>query len=154
MTVTIRRLGPGDAAVLAAIAADAPLFELDGAGVPDPPLDLAAAEAYLTEPTALHWVAEEDGLVVGELLCHLLPMPWGSGSEVLLYAIGVRAGHRRHGIGRALVEELRRWMAAEGVTVVWVLADNPGAEAFYERCGFRRGGPGEQGVLYVIDDES
>lgn len=154
MPITIRRLGPGDAAVLAAIAADAPLFELDGSGEPDPPLTDAAADAYLAEPAVLHWVAEEDELVLGELLCHLLPMPWAPGSEVLLYAIGVRSGHRRRGIGRALIDELRHWMRDAGVPTVWVLADNPGAEAFYEGCGFRRGGAGEQGVLYVIEDES
>jgi hypothetical protein len=27
-------------------------------------------------------------------------------------------------------------MAAHGVAEVWVLADNPGAVAFYEACGF------------------
>jgi hypothetical protein len=32
---------------------------------------------------------------------------------------------------------------------VWVLADNPGAEAFYAACGFRRGDDDEQGVLML-----
>jgi hypothetical protein len=31
-----------------------------------------------------------------------------------------------------------------------VLADNPGAEAFYAACGFERGGEGEQGVLMLL----
>jgi GNAT superfamily N-acetyltransferase len=69
----------------------------------------------------------------------------------LLYSIGVRASHRRRGVGRALVEEMLRWMRAEGVREVWVLADNPGAEEFYAACGFMRGGEHEQGVLMLRD---
>ena len=97
----------------------------------------------------LHWVAEEDGRVVGELLCHLLRLPSGTGRELLLYSIGVRESHRRQGVGRALVEVMLRWMRDEGIPEVWVLADNPGAEAFYAACGFRRGGDDEQGVLML-----
>jgi hypothetical protein len=44
-----------------------------------------------------------------------------------------------------------RWMREEGVPEVWVLADNPGAEAFYAACGFVPGGEGEQGVLMVLN---
>jgi hypothetical protein len=33
---------------------------------------------------------------------------------------------------------------------VWVLADNPGAEAFYAACGFVRGEEHEQGVLMLL----
>ena len=33
------------------------------------------------------------------------------------------------------------WARIERIEVVWVLADNPGAEAFYAACGF---GPGDE----------
>ena len=33
------------------------------------------------------------------------------------------------------------WMADHGVSKVWVLADNPGAEGFYGACGFQRDEP-------------
>jgi N-acetylglutamate synthase-like GNAT family acetyltransferase len=99
----------------------------------------------------LHWVAERDGDVVGELLCHVLPLPFGAGRELLLYSIGVREGERRRGVGAALVAAMTAWMREAGVPEAWVLADNPGAEAFYAACGFVRGGPHDQGVLMLLD---
>src|SRR3712207_4355488 len=150
----VRRLGPGDEAVLAAMAEDASDFDLAGLSGPEPPLARNDAAAYLADPAVLHWVAEEAGQVVGELLCHLLPLPSGAGRELLLYAIGVRSPHRRRGIGRALVEEMLRWMEDGDVPEVWVLADNPGAEAFYAACGFERGADNEQGVLMLLDTAS
>jgi GNAT superfamily N-acetyltransferase len=149
--MTIRRLGPGDEPVLALLAREAPEFDIAGRIAPEEPLPPGEAAAYLADPAVLHWVAEEDGRIVGELLCHLLRLPSRDGLELLLYSIGVRASHRRRGVGRALVEEMLRWMRAEGVREVWVLADNPGAEEFYAACGFRRGGEHEQGVLMLRD---
>lgn len=150
----VRRLGPGDEAVLAAIAEDASDFDLAGLSGPEPPLARSDAAAYLADPAVLHWVAEEEGQVVGELLCHLLRLPSGAGRELLLYAIGVRSPHRRRGIGRALVEEMLLWMEDGDVPEVWVLADNPGAEAFYAACGFKRGADNEQGVLMLLSTAS
>jgi GNAT superfamily N-acetyltransferase len=149
--MTIRRLGPGDEPVLALLAREAPEFDIAGRTAPEEPLAPGDAAAYLADPGVLHWVAEEDGRIVGELLGHLLRLPSRDGLELLLYSIGVRASHRRRGVGRALVEEMLRWMRAEGVREVWVLADNPGAEEFYAACGFRRGGEHEQGVLMLRD---
>jgi GNAT superfamily N-acetyltransferase len=85
----------------------------------------------------LHWVAEEDGRVLGELLCHFLRLPSEAGSE------------GRRGVGKALVQEMLGWMKDAGVPEVWVLADNPAAEAFYATCGFTRGAENEQGVLML-----
>ena len=150
MGVTVRRLRAGDEQVLALIAADAPDFDLAGRTTPEQPLAPGEAAAYLAEPNVLHWIAEDGGVVVGELLCHLLLMPSDEGRELLLYSIGVRSSHRRLGVGSALVGEMRRWMRAAGVREVWVLADNAGAEAFYAACGFARGGEGEQGTLMLL----
>jgi GNAT superfamily N-acetyltransferase len=149
--MTIRRLGPGDEPVLALLAREAPEFDIAGRTAPEEPLPPGEAAAYLADPAVLHWVAEEDGRIVGELLCHLLRLPSRDGLELLLYSIGVRASHRRRGVGRALVEEMLRWMRAEGVREVWVLADNPGAEEFYAACGFRHDEEHEQGVLMLRD---
>jgi len=151
MAFTIRRLGPGDEAVLALIAEEAPDFDLAGRSTPDPPLSQQEAAAYFADPAVLHWIAEDDGRVVGELLCHHLRLGAQPASEVLLYSIGVRSGERRRGVGTALVDELLGWMRGEGVPSAWVLADNPGAEAFYTACGFERGGPNGQGVLLELE---
>jgi ribosomal protein S18 acetylase RimI-like enzyme len=142
---TIRRLGPGDEAVLALLARDEADFDLEGRDPPAREIDPAGAAAYLADPAVHHWIAEEGAVVLGHLYAHVLRKRAGE-SEVLLYEIGVRAAHRRRGVGRALVAALR---ALAGERELWVLADNPGATAFYEACGFAVAG--EQPVYLTID---
>jgi N-acetylglutamate synthase-like GNAT family acetyltransferase len=151
MPLRIRRLAAGDEPVLAFLAEEAPDFDLAGRTSPERPLSAEDAAAYLAEPTVMHWVAEEEERIVGELLCHLLRLPSAEGRELLLYSIGVRATDRRRGVGTALVHEMLEWMKRARVPEVWVLADNPGAEAFYAACGFTRGGENEQGVLMLLN---
>ena len=151
MAFAIRRLGPGDEPVLELIAVEASDFDLGDRSAPDPPLSTTDAAAYLADASVLHWVAEEGGRVLGELLCHVLRLPSGSGRELLLYSIGVREGDRRRGVGTALVAEMLAWAETAGIPEVWVLADNPEAESFYAACGFVRGAPDEQGVLWLRD---
>lgn len=121
--MNVRRLGVGDEAVCAAIA------EWDGR----PP-----QTAYLADRNVLHWVAEDDGAVVGHVLCYLERRRAGDASQLLLYEIEVRESHRRRGVGRLLIAAMEEWMRANGVHDVWVLADNAGAEEFYAACGFAR----------------
>jgi N-acetylglutamate synthase-like GNAT family acetyltransferase len=149
MPFAIRRLGPGDESVLTLLAEDASDFDLAGRTSPELPLSSGDATTYLADPGVLHWIAEDEGRIVGELLCHLLRLPTGPGPELLLYSIGVRTDDRRRGVGSALVQEMLHWMNGVGVPEVWVLADNPGAEDFYAACGFRRGDESEQGVLML-----
>jgi GNAT superfamily N-acetyltransferase len=147
MAIEIRRLGPGDEDVIAALAREADDFDLAGASRPEPPLAAADAAAYLGDPAVVHWVAEQGGNVVGELLCHVLRLPSGHGRELLLYAIGVRTAYRRRGIGTALVQEMLAWALDQRIDEAWVLADNPGAEAFYAACGFVPGD--EEQAVYL-----
>jgi GNAT superfamily N-acetyltransferase len=134
----IRRLGPGDEGVLAVLAADEADFDLEERSGPRAPVTGADAAAYLSDPGLVHWVAEEDGIVVGHLLAYLERRRSGAPRQVLLYEIGVREAYRRRGIGRALVETMREWMRAEDVAEAWVPADSGDAEAFYAACGFVR----------------
>jgi N-acetylglutamate synthase-like GNAT family acetyltransferase len=60
----------------------------------------------------------------------------GEARHVMFEEIGVRGHWRRHGVGRALVAALHAQMRAEGLEEVWVLSDNPGAQGFYEACGY------------------
>ncbi len=139
--VMVRLLGPGDRPILELLALHNAAFDVDGRGAPQRVLKPAAAEAYLADPAILHWVAEQDGEVVGDLVCHVQRLSAQDQFELMLYDIGVRATHRRRGIGRRLVAAMNAWMADHRVTTVWVLADNPGAERFYGACGFQRDEP-------------
>jgi len=139
--VIVRRLGSGDEPVLAMLAREDAAFDLDDRGAPRRPLDRAAAAAYLADPDVLHWVAEDAGAVVGHLLCLVQPRRSGDRLELLLYEIGVRSTHRRRAVGRRLIGAMDGWMTEHAVAEVWVLADNPGAEAFYRACGFERDDP-------------
>ncbi len=134
--ITIRRLGVDDEAVLTTLAHDNADFDVAGRSEAEPAMSHEAANWYLSNPAVLHWVAEADGEVVGTLYCLQVPLSHPSKREVLLYEIGVRSAWRRQGVGRLLFDQMKQWMQTEGVTEVWVLADNPEAVAFYANCGF------------------
>jgi ribosomal protein S18 acetylase RimI-like enzyme len=134
--LTIRRLGPDDAEVLRVLALDDVDFDLAERGDVKEPLTADAAHGYLTDPSVLHWVAEEGGDVVGHLQGQRVRKRCGDPVELLLYEIGVRERARRRGVGTALMNTMVAWMVANGVREVWVLADNTGAREFYVACGF------------------
>jgi ribosomal protein S18 acetylase RimI-like enzyme len=58
---------------------------------------------------------------------------------VLLYEIGVEEPFQRRGVGRALVEEAKRWATEVGADELWVLTedDNTPARALYAATGGR-----------------
>jgi len=136
MSVSIRRLGPGDEATLEMLAKDDADFDLEGRGEPLIPSKPSTARAYLANPSVLHWVASENGAVVGFLYCAYIMLRSDPGHELLLYEIGVRQAARRSGVGRALLDHMETWMKQNGVSEVWVCADNEVAVAFYRGCGF------------------
>ena len=144
-----RRLGPGDEPILRMLAVEDADFDLVGRSAPRRPLSDEDAAAYLNDPGVLHWVAVEDERVVGFLRAYVQRRRAGAARQLQLYEMGVREGCRRRGIGTALVDAMLEWMADEGVGIAWVLADNPGSEAFYARCGFTR--DAEQPVQMTLD---
>jgi GNAT superfamily N-acetyltransferase len=149
---TIRRLGPGDEAVLAFLARNDPDFDIADRRPPARALQPLAADeaaAYLADPSVLFWVAESEGRVLGFLTCLVLLYRAEPGRELMLYEIGVRRDARRRGIGRALVDVMTDWMRANGVSEVWLGADNPGAEAFYLACGFAYDSPAAYMILAI-----
>jgi ribosomal protein S18 acetylase RimI-like enzyme len=136
MAVSIRRLGLNDQEALAILARDDADFDVESRGEPLAPLEGEAALRYLANPSLSHWVAEDGGKIVGFLCGYQLPLRSAGKDEFLLYEIGVRQAHRGRGIGRSLVKAMFAWMQVNRVKVAWVVADNPGALAFYENCGF------------------
>lgn len=136
MSVSIKRLGPGDEAILELLAREDADFDLEGRGEALTPLKPGAAQRYLANPSVLHWVALEGSVVTGFLYCCLVLLRSGAGQELLLYEVGVRRAWRRKGVGRALLSHMEGWMQSNDVGVVWVCADNQVAVDFYRGCGF------------------
>lgn len=146
---TVRRLGPGDESALALLARE----ETDFTGEdPSPPLTPEATRAFLSDPGVWHWHAEADGQPIGFLLAYAHRQRHGEARHVMFDEIGVRENWRQRGVGRALLAALHAQMRAEQIQEVWVLADNPEAQAFYESCGYEV--DGLQGVMLSREMES
>lgn len=134
--VTVRRIGPGDAASLNALARTDNVFDEDPATEPSGALTPDGARDFLSDPSVLFWLAEAEGQVVGFLHCYVQRRrssgPW---AELLLMEMGTHADWRRRGIGRGMVAAMEAWMKENGVAEVWVPA-NTYAVGFYRKCGF------------------
>jgi len=154
MSVSIKRLGPGDEAILELLNREDADFDLEGRSDELPPLKPSMVQRYLANPGVLHWVALQDGEVTGFLYCAHLLLRTDPGQELLLYEIGVRKAHRRKGVGRALLEHMARWMQSNQITVVWVCADNRAAVDFYRDCGFSSEEPQPVYMTRVVDPVS
>ena len=141
MTHVIRRLAPGDEALLTVLAVEAADLGMSDNDEGLEPLSESAMRAYLANPAVLHWVALDGDQVIGTLYCLQVPLPTGEGLELLLYEVGVRAAWRRQGVGHTLIQYLEAWMQAHAIDTVWVLADGDGAREFYEACRFKASDP-------------
>jgi ribosomal protein S18 acetylase RimI-like enzyme len=93
-------------------------------------------------PDRRTWVADSDGQVVGFVSFGAMrdqPATLESGE---VYAIYVLADCWDRGIGRLLLDTAARELSALGYrsALLWVLADNQRARAFYERAGWHADG--------------
>lgn len=94
-------------------------------------VDVDRRRERMADPAVSTFVAVEGDEVLGMAVCG--PSRDGlDGQE--LYALYVDPGSWRTGVGSALLE------ACDDVRVLWVLADNDRAQAFYARFGFTADG--------------
>jgi putative acetyltransferase len=85
----------------------------------------------------LFLVAEEDGAVVGHAFLEALPL--AVTSHVVRLTIAVHEGHRRRGVGRALMNGLLRWARSNPrieKVELQVRSTNEPAIALYRSLGF------------------
>ena len=142
--VTIRPATPADAPAIAQVRVDAWRSTYRGM-IPDAYL----AAMKIEESTALWdkvltaapnstntFVAEIDGQVAGFASGHMLPEP-RHGMNAELNAVYLVRDAQRAGVGRRLVAAVAAAQQAHGATglIVWVIAGNKGARAFYEALG-------------------
>ena len=80
----VRQLGPGDEHILMLLNDEDAAFDLPGRGGARPHLPPAAAAAYLSDASVLHWIAEHQGTVVGHLLCYLQRRRRGEACQVMV----------------------------------------------------------------------
>ena len=85
-------------------------------------------------------VARRDREVVGGLAAYELQKFERDRREIYIYDLAVAADHRRKGVARNLIAELRRIAADRGAYVIYVQADRDDAPAIalYEGLGKRR----------------
>jgi len=140
MNAVVRPAEPGDAAALVALAT-AVTAEPEGWLLTDSAWRTVAEErrylrALRRHPHAMVFVAEENGAVVGRLSISRDPHP--ASSHVADLGLMVARGHRRRGVGAALLRAAERWASGAGVEKLelHVFPHNTPAIALYEKLGY------------------
>lgn len=135
MTVTLKRLGPGDTLDPGRIAPE----------VFDEPVDPALLDAYLRDPNHLLIVALDGDLVVGQCGAAILRHPHKP-ADFFVDELFTAPSHQRQGIGAGLLEAMLAWARELGHTEAWLTTDmeNGPANALYGKLG----GVGEPLMYY------
>lgn len=143
--VEVRRLAPGDEGVAremfammeAVFAEDEEDDDVDEGSCDNNKLRDEDVAGLLRRGDFWALVAAEDGVVVGGLTAHVLPMTRSRSSELFLYDLAVETARQRRGIGRALVEEALALAERAGIRTTFVPADDEDTHAldFYRALG-------------------
>ncbi len=129
----VRRLGPADLEVAGqTLRLMTSVFE-------EPADELSARYVDTLLARTDFWLiaALQDGVPIGGLTAHALPMTRNESRELFIYDLAVDAAHQRRGVGRALVHTACALAASEGIRVSFVPADDEDdhAIAFYRAIG-------------------
>jgi GNAT superfamily N-acetyltransferase len=112
--------------------------------------DLEEREKFLSNPDNILLVAFWKDQAVGFLTANRLQRFDNRKAEVLLYEVGVLKSCRHKGIGKTLIEEVKKWAKEVGADEVWVLTNksNIAANTLYSSAGGVTENPDD--VMYVF----
>ena len=98
----------------------------------NPPKDVICRK--LNENDGLFFLGEQDRQIIATVLAGY------DGVRGWIYALAVAEEHRRHGVGRRMLEEAEKMLLARGCAKInlQVRATNSEVIQFYERCGFEQ----------------
>ena len=102
-------------------------------------VSLEHMERFLSNPANYLVVAEIGDSPVGFLLAYALERLKEDSHKMFIYEIEVAEGHRRRGIGTALITHIRAIAEKEKMVSAFVFTNhsNEGAVEFYKRTGAR-----------------
>jgi ribosomal protein S18 acetylase RimI-like enzyme len=145
MSITVRRATAADAELLSSLNAEVQAIHaaaLPAWFKPPGPQAAAATATLVSNPANLIFVAEVDAAPAGYVYASLsrhAETPWRHAYEMIyIHQIGVRAAHRRQGVGAALLAAVRAEAASRNVALLGldVWSFNADAQAFFRRQGF------------------
>lgn len=118
--------------------------------------DSEQGEQFIGNNDNALFIAFWEGKASGFLTAHRLQRFDKRKAGVLLYEIGVHPDYRRRGIGKALIEEVKKWAKEVGADKVWVLTDknNEAAMAMYKSAGGIEEAPGTIMWTYKLNPKT
>ena len=151
MTVTIRRVRPGDEAELVAMMRELADFEhaLDQCTVTEDQLHRAL---FADQPTANAHIADVDGEPAAMALWFRNFSTWDGVAGIYLEDLFVRSTFRRLGLAKALLATLAKECVDNGYTrLTWAVLDwNANAIALYDAVG---GKPQSEWITYRVSGD-
>jgi GNAT superfamily N-acetyltransferase len=142
MSLTIRRAGPADAAVVAEFNR---LLALESEGKAlDAAVLAAGVAAGLADPNrSIYFLAEQDGAAVGQIMYTKEWSDWRNGWFWWIQSVYVRPEARRRGVFRALYEHVYQAARADGQVIglrLYVERNNHAAQETYRHLGMQAAG--------------
>src|SRR4051812_40082436 len=133
VTVAIRTARVADVPAMAGLLAE--LFAVETEFTIDRAKQERALRMIIERPSAVAWVADTGGQVVGMVTAQTVVSTAEGGESAWIEDVIVRSDWRKRGVGRKLIEAVEAWCGGRGITRMQLLADATNEEAmeFYAR---------------------